>query len=82
MAAADLTRSPSMGHLDGPQHLFRTGGEEDLSIGLISPPLNNNPPNKNNLGGKNILFIANSDGGTITPLIKDDFCGSIYPPHN
>ena len=35
------------------------------------PPLIINPPQKITLGGNN-FFIVNLDGGTITPLIKDD----------
>ena len=45
------------------------------------PPLNNDPPNKQKPLGEQLLFTINLDGGTITPLINDDF-GFDLSPHN
>ena len=41
---------------------------------IKSPPaLDNNPPNKNKPWGEQIFNTINLDGGTITPLINNDF---------
>ena len=44
------------------------------------PPLIINPPKqRKNPWGKKICFTINLDGGTITPLINDEFCFDLPP---
>ena len=46
---------------------------------IISPPLNNNPPNKKHPLWGDFFVTINLDGGTITPLINDDFWFDLPP---
>ena len=43
------------------------------------PPPYNKPPNKNKQLGEQIFVTINLDGGTITPLIKDEFWFDLPP---
>ena len=46
---------------------------------VISPPLIITRPNKNKPWGEQIFVTINLDGGTITPLINDDFWFDLPP---
>ena len=50
-----------------------------ITICILNLPLNNKPPNKNKALWDDFLFTINLDGGTITPLINDDFWFDLPP---